>query len=378
MTRAAFAAAVLLYAAFSSPTPDAPGVVEYLVLGLLIVSCAHLVLPRDRWVLPLTALLAYGLGAPLLIGVMAGNAAGDIARDLIAFAAIAVPLVYAHLFSADDARAQNLLLILLLGVGLLFSMRYLAGTWQSLSSLGMAPLDHNLLYLANSPLVAFAAVFLVLQGCFVQTRPHVALGMVAVSFIPLAAMVGMMQRATLALLALVWLVFFFAALVKNPKRAGVIALVLALTVAVLWPLPALTVQALTDKTLAVGWNARGAELATLLDAIAQNPLTAVFGTGWGSLVRSPAVGDQWVRFSHGFFTALLWKTGWLGLAVGAAGIGALLADAAQRLRKNAALAAALILPLLPALFLYGSYKSLCFGLLLLGLIRLDWTASRLK
>lgn len=37
------------------------------------------------------------------------------------------------------------------------------------------------------------------------------------------------------------------------------------------------------------------------------------------------------------------------------------------------LLSALLLPLLPAMVLYGSYKSLCFGLLLLGLVRLDWT-----
>jgi len=375
---AALALAAFLYAAFSSPTPDTPGWIEFSILTLLPVALSGFKMPRDRWVWPLAALLAYGITVPLAIAALSGHAAGDIVRDLVAFGALAFPLLLACLFPAGDKRAQNILLAILLGIGMIFSLRYLLNAWQNLGGLGLNALDHNFLYLANSPLVAFTAAFLLLRGCFSEKRPHVALALVMLSFIPLAAMIGMMQRATLGLLACVWLALFIHALIKNPPRAGVIVLVCTLIMSALWPLPLLTWGALADKTLQVGWNARGLELAALLDALNQNPLTAIFGTGWGSLVKSPSVGDQWVRFSHSLMTSLLWKTGWLGLIAGAIAIGALIMAAMQRLRRDMVLASALILPLLPALFLYGSYKSLCFGLLLLGLVRLDWTSPRTK
>ena len=368
VTRAAFAAAVFLYAAFSSPTPDAPGIVEFAVLALLLFAATSMRLPRDRWAYPFFGLLAYGTIIPLAIGALSGHASGDIARDVIAFAALAVPVVYASQFP-DDQKSQNTLLALLIGVGMLFSLRYLAQAWRDISALGVGSLDHHFLYLANSPLVAFAAAFLLLRGCFTEKRVLYAFGFILASLIPLAAMIGMMQRATLGLLVFAWFGFLIYTLIKTPRRAAAVIAVCAGIIALLWPLPTLVWESLSEKTLAVGWNARGAELAVMMDAVNANPVTALFGAGWGSLFKSPAVGDLWVRFTHSLFTSLLWKAGWLGLIMAAAAFAGLVMDATRRLKADPVLLAALILPLLPALFLYGSYKSLCFGLLLLALAR---------
>lgn len=368
MKRGAFAAAIVLYALFSSPTPDAPGFVECGILGLLLVAATSFALPRERWGWPYFVMLGYGLTVPLLTAAVQGHDSADILRDLIAFGALAFPVVFYALFPPEQ-RAQKYLLLSLLGVGMAFSVRYLLRAWQDITSLGLVELDHHFLYLANSPLVAFAAAYLLLRGCFTEQKFPLAFALIIASFIPVAAMIGMLQRATLALLFVAWFGMLIWALVKHPCR-GVTVLVFCLAVmSILWPLPMLVWESLSAKTVAVGWNARGFEIAALLDALNQNPVTAIFGTGWGSLVKSPAVGDLWVRFSHSLMSSLLWKTGWLGLAMGAAAMAALTLDALRRLRHDRVLTIALILPLFPALFLYGSYKSLCFGLLLLGLAR---------
>lgn len=363
----AFVSAALLYGLFGSPTPDNPASVEFLVLSLLALAVLCGGLRRSvldaSWSKPLLLFLGYGIGIGTLSGALGGNAGGDMLRDLLGFAAFAVPLA---LYGVN----ARVLAAAMLGIGFAFAARYIASP-DVLSSM----LAENLLYLANSPLVPFAGGWLLLHGCFAERKIWLAVVCVAASLVPILAMAGMMQRATLLLLALVWLGFFAATVFKNPRRAFVIAAASVSVLALHWADVSGIVAALVAKTREVGWNARGAELAALLSAQSQNPLTAIFGAGWGSVFKSPAVGDQWVRFSHSLLTSLWWKTGWVGLLLGAFAITVLLRDAWRRMRHNLVLFSALVLPLIPATFLYGSYKSLCFGLLLLGLARGGWTLN---
>lgn len=361
----AFAAAAFIYAGFSSPTPDAPGLAECLILMLLAYAAVPVRFVRVAWVASFLVFLGYGFTVPFVMGAVHGHAAGDILRDALAFGTLAVPVLFAHLFVNDD-RAQTYLLATLTGVGLIFSLRYLEALISPMNV--TAP---DFLYLANSPLVTFSAAWLLLHGCYGEKHAGRGVALVVLSTVPIAAMIGMMQRATMALLILAWLGFFVATIVKRPQRAITIAIIAATLLILIWPLPSLVFVSFADKTSAVGWNARGAELSSLLAALNTNPLTAVLGAGWGSMFKSPAVGDLWVRFSHAFLTSVLWKTGWCGLVLGVVAIIGLIRAAWLRLRHEKIMFTALILPLLPALFLYGSYKSLCFGLLLLGLAALQ-------
>lgn len=362
----AFALAVFAYGLFGSPTPDHPAVTEILILFLLAIAVAAGGITKAAftapWSKPFLLFLGYGFSVVLLVGVTQGYAVNDILRDLVGFAALAVPVA---LYGFSN---QRILLAAMLFVGTAFAARYIASP-DLLSSL----LAENLLYLANSPLVAFAATWLLLYGCFQEKRFWVAVLCVALACIPILAMAGMTQRATLALLLLAFIGFFLVTLIKNPRRAVVVACALGAVITVYLPEVTGIFTALLDKARAVGWNARGAEIAALIEAQSQNPLTAIVGAGWGSVFKSPSVGDQWVRFSHSLLSSLWWKTGWLGLILGGIALMALVRDAYARLRHNLILFWSCILPLLPAVFLYGSYKSFCFGLLLLGLARFDWT-----
>ncbi|NBX65544.1 MAG: hypothetical protein EBQ96_00935 [Proteobacteria bacterium] len=362
----ALAFASLGYALFGSPTPDNPGIREIVILALLAVCMVAGGLRRESFVQPwsksLVLLLGYGFSIVLLMGVAGGYAGGDILRDLVGFAALGVPLA---LYGMPD---QRVLMAAMLGIGLSFAARYVISP-DLLTSL----LAENLLYLANSPLVAFAASWLLLYGCFVERRLWLAIGCVMASLLPILAMAGMMQRATLILLVMGFTVFWISTLLKKPRRALVVALGIAAVFWMYWPDVSGIALSLLDKTRAIGWNARGAEIAALLQAQSQSPLTAIFGAGWGSIFKSPAVGDQWVRFSHSLLTSLWWKAGWLGLTLALVALASLLCNAYRRLRHNLVLFWSLVLPLVPAVFLYGSYKSFCFGLLLLGLARFDWT-----
>lgn len=365
-----FLAALALYGALGSPTPDAPGAVEALILAGLALAAlggglrAQVV--RAAWFRPLSLLLAYGLAAGAVMGALHGAAAADMIRDMIAFAALAVPVAFYGLFDTPG-RARTLVLAML-GVGLAFSARYL---WSLDILLPLA--DRDFLYLANSPLVPFAATWLALHAAFVERHKVRTALCAGAALIPLLAMAGMMQRATLILFAFVFAGFWIANLRANPKRALIVLLLLAALGGLFATDIGVIALGLLNKAETVGWNARDAELAALRDTLSQGALQSVFGAGWGALFKSPAVGEQWVRFSHSLMTSLWWKTGWTGLLLGLAAFAALITDTVRRLRGVPVLLAALLVPLGPALFLYGSYKSLCFGLLLLGMVRADWT-----
>ena len=71
---------------------------------------------------------------------------------------------------------------------------FLPATRRVISGLAAGPFDDRLLYLANSPLVFFAALWLLLQGSFVEKKISLAIVYVLLALLPVAAMIGMMQR----------------------------------------------------------------------------------------------------------------------------------------------------------------------------------------
>lgn len=374
MGMAATLAAIALYALASSPTPDTVGAVEMMIMALLAVAClcgASMGLQLSTFWRGLWAvMLAYGLCVPAFIAAMSGAPAGDMLRDITAYGALVLPLCLSPLFIG---RGQWFIYICV-AAGLAMAARYIASPeiiWQSFAAnLG----DSGFLYLANSPLVMLAALWLMLNGFFVERRWWLAVPMVALSLIPLCAMLAMSQRATMALWLLAWGVGVIVCAVRNPIRA---AIVLAVGVAVLlagWDVISAAAQSLMYKTITLGTNARTDEWSAVMNILSQSPLTMIFGTGWGSTLSSPAVGDVWVRFVHGFVLATLWKTGMFGLCLTLCAFAALLLSA---LRTKAVLAAiCLILALAAPFFLYGSYKSMCFGLILTGIALLPhWTTD---
>ena len=135
----------------------------------------------------------------------------------------------------------------------------------------------------------------------------------------------------------------------------------------MFPVFSLAFDALVYKTQLYGGNMRLAELSAVWNAIAVHPVPALFGLGWGASFNSPAVADIQVTYTHSFFTFILMKTGLVGLCVAGAYMWYLFKHVIAYYRQShdivftLALIGAFIIPL----FLYASYKSFDFGLVLL-------------
>lgn len=370
---AAFLCALFLYALCGVPTPDNPGPVEALIGLLLVVAVGFgrgvqvLNLASLRgWERAGAALLLYGLSIPCIVALLSGNAFSLVLRDLIPFIFLLLPLFLYPLTAAKEKYAP-LLTAGVAGVGIAFAARLL---WSIFGGGRVGPgLDP--FYLANAPTVMFAALIcLGLAGSALYhavTLPSLvrAGALAAFSLPPLIAMALVMQRATMGLVAgclALWLVLAF---VRNPGRAIFPFLVLVAAALAGHEILGSVYQSLLQKTAQVGFNMRGQELLAVLGSISRSIPVAVFGRGWGATFESPAVGGVAVNFTHSLLTGVLLKTGLCGLSLALLWLGTLANLAARLVWQKPVLALALTGPLVIDVFLYASYKSLDFGLVLL-------------
>lgn len=364
MRIACFFLAILLYALFSSPTPDSAGLAEITIMALILIAVTPAgaigAITRPHLPAPLgyhRFFCLFMLSVPLIIGVVNGYATGDIIRDLIPVMALCLPLPLPLMTINPPVRSMAAAMGI---AGFVFSLRYLLAVMPDLSIIGLNAQHDNLLYLANAPLVPFACLY----GFAVLTDPEKKMlgqritGGV-ITLVTFLAMACMVQRATFILCLTGCIAIAAIRLPRNPLTIVVITSILAIIITPYLPLLLQISDGMIEKTMTLGLNSRWDEITALI------PHGTVFGQGWGALWQSPAVGDYWVRYTHNMFSYYWLKAGMIGsiLAIGFALLWIRLA-AQIVFRHNFALGLALIIPLLIHIFLYTGYKTFDFALLI--------------
>ncbi len=368
----------LVYAIFGSPTPDRFGLVEA-VLGILLalsIGVAHMrgLLVRSAghrfWKSAAQIFLIYGLSIPLLVGALAGHSLLSMLRDVMPFLCLFLPLFCLPVIRARPRYFRTTLLGLIL-IGLLFGLRSLVMRFDISCGFDLWCAEGGLLYLENMPTVLFSCLFLlgsaITYGVRKMSVGHMLVfcALVALALIPLVAMIFTLQRASIGALVLyiicVYAYFFYKAPLKALAALllGVIALY-AVDISFEW-----VFVSLWEKTRSVGLNMRPQEMAAVWKIVSSDPLTFLFGIGWGGQFSSPAVGGLSVNFTHNFFSSMLLKCGLFGLILCSAYIAGLLERLVRVIKKNPVFGLALAAPILIDLTLYASFKSLDFGLVLL-------------
>ena len=354
-----FCLAFILYGVLGSPTPDHPGVIEALI-GVLLIICAGLpyffqTLPRQS--AGTVLLLFYGLSVMIMLGAAAGHPIMDMARDIFPFLFLFLPALFAPFF----IPRPQILKILIIFVGLAFSVRSLLPVYE------FYPAPEELLYLANSPLVLLTALLLLSEGVERVARHPlslIGLGMLSLSVIPLAAMMIDVLRAPMSA-TLMTMICVYAVIFVQSSRDFVKLSVLSVPVFVLL-LPAFDSigQEILAKTARVGLNMRAQELMAVMDVVTRDIWSALFGLGWGASFHAPSVGGLNVSYTHSFLSYFLLKGGLVGVLIAAAFLWRyvrMLVFARERGAVRLAAFWALFIPV----FLYASYKSLDFGIVLL-------------
>ncbi len=341
-------AAIVLYALLGSPTPDHPALVETAIGALLVLSVGVAGVSRtldwgglqSRFVLFIQILFLTGLTLSTIIGVYNGNDRVLILRDLLAFSFLALPLFLAKSFQHADKAGQYFSAALVFA-GLCFSLRTVMPVFNIWIPQG------ELLYLSNSPLALFAAVYLAGFGWNCIENPSVKKILWAI-----AALSGL---AVLALFRIV----------QAPRKALLPIIVFAVLGCVFYPMADDALYAMAQKTAHVGMNMRLQEAEAVFAFLQSSPVTIMLGAGWGAVFASPAVGGLDVNYTHSLLTTLALKGGFvlfmLGLFVTLAGLYQIFLI----FQRDRAKALAVFWPFVIPIFLYASHKSFDFGLILL-------------
>lgn len=365
--------AVGVYALFGSPTPNAPGWSEALIAIFLCLAVGvpgvYNVLkpasPRFMWKSAGRALLIYGLCISLPLGILNGQDGVHIIRDMTPFLFFLLPLFLHDIF---DRRpdAVHLFLLVLIVLGLAFSFRAVPeviGWWQG-SYVG------ELYYFSNAPSVLFAGILLVgfgVQNFIEKFSPRSLFlfsGCFFLALVPLAAVVFSLQRASFGAFLLAMVIFLAVGVVRSPARGMFLISLLFLVVLSFFPVIAQFMELMVQKTGDVGFNSRFEEIAAVWGEIAGSPMTVLFGSGWGGMFESPAVAGIRVNYTHSLLSAMILKTGIFGFGLTLCYLVGLTVMLVDVFRRDVALFLALAAPFLIDVFLYASYKSLDFGLIL--------------
>ncbi len=374
-------AALGVYALRGSPTPDSPGWPEMLTGFLLLVavgfsgakSAVRLSFSTREglWLSCGKILLFYGLSVSLLMAGIGGHGAGQVLRDILPFLFFLLPVFMVGHFQTRPGHVPYFLFAVII-LGFVFALRSLLAFYPfSLLSAGFPAVSQELFYFANAPTVLFAALFLLgMSGEKIVNATRLksimpAMVVFALALVPLLAMAASTQRATLGGVVLYMGVLTLVALWKRPTKSVRLVLVMLLVVWACLPVLLEIMEILGRKNSLVGSNMRTQEALAVWDAVSDNPGHLLFGLGWGGSFHSPAVGGLSVNFTHSLLTSMLLKTGLVGLFLTCTYIFGLLSLLSKLLLKRPVLALALAAPVLIDMFLYASFKSLDFGLILL-------------
>jgi hypothetical protein len=355
----AFIASIIAYAALSSPTPDAMGLGEFFVIALLFIALFHIKTINAALAHTLPSPLGFHrvfvlwmVSVPLFMGVINANAPQDIIRDIIPVALLALPIIMPRI----DTRY---FIITLSIAGSLFAARYLFFAMPNMLQIGLSPAHDSLLYLANSPLVPFAAIIGFSQLFAVDKCPLIFRFLALLLFtLTIISMGLMVQRAPLILTIMGCMALIGVRTAHAPTRTTIIATLLLI---LCLPLIGFVIQiydGFVDKTLMVGTNNRLDEFMAVLSH------SNLLGQGWGTEWQSPAVADYWVRYTHNMATYYWLKAGIIGAILSLIFIYLWLREAIILTRHNLAIGLAIIIPISIHFFLYTGYKTFDISLLL--------------
>jgi len=368
---AALAAACVVYGALSMPAPPGVGPAE-LAVGLLVAWAAWTARGGVR---PDRAGLAAALwlaAVPAVGGAMAGAAAHDLVRDLVALSFLFLCLV----LGPRPARGPDPIDVGMCLAGVLFALRWWRSVGFDVAAVGVRVLPEGPELLLGSSAVLFAAVRLPLAGVgrAAAGAPLSGAALALAGAVPALALLATSHRAAVAMAAAAGIA---GVLRRGPRTAsGVAAAGLA---AALLPgaddhlLGAL--GAMAEKTRMVGLNARTAETAEAFRRMSATPTGLLFGEGWGALLANPTVGGDRVRYLHGFVPYLAFKAGLLGAAVALMWLSGLAARVPAAWRRDPDLVLACLPPMAAALVVHTGFKHLCLGLVLALLVRTGSAAA---
>lgn len=346
--------------------------IALLLIGACAPGAAHILRNAGQlnrlWIISGVVLLFYGLTLPLLIALLSQNDVGSVVRDVVPFLYLFLPLFLGDLFLKNAARTR-ILCMAFATVGAIFAMRSLGDFYAVLSWFNTST---ELAYFANSPAVLMASclsfylVMLWISSPSWSIKPLlIYIGAIICLIVTLSAMALTLQRAslgwfTISAIAIVSLMMWQKPSLKLLCFVGLAGVLIFLSQDL-----ATLFSSLMEKTRLHGLNMRVQEWEAVWLDVSDSPLSMVTGKGWGATFLSPATDMDRVNFTHSLLSAIWLKTGAIGVIILMLYLSGFCVMIWSLLRISPVFAVAISGPVLISALLYGSYKSLDFGIMLL-------------
>jgi len=388
-----FLAMSVVYGAFSSSSPDKIGVAE-LFIGLCLLVFVGVRRPIHIFDLRKNDNNANGVSVPLYVRIgflyllfiptfhgliVMQNDFGNWVRDIIPLMYMFLPILLLSLVRKEPEKWLIVLVVSLCTVGFLFSWRVVLDPSFIVNSSGMFSVNHeesNQDHLMQDVSVNFGLTFLMCMALWYVLKREYLKGVTLflVAFVFLLVVVASVLRAPLGLLLVVLISLIFSQVKKKKVLLTLVVMVLLIAPFILMYIQEITLfinqvlSAMFLKQEIYGINSRDLEVMAVINNAGKNITLLLFGEGWGGLLSNPIGGGSSWRFVHNMFMYFVFKVGIVGSVAFAFYFFWLFKLYICSFRSSSLvllLSLSLISPLLIAMILEASYKSLSFGLVLL-------------
>ncbi len=374
----AFIGFSIVYGFFGDPTPSTVNLVTIAWISLLLLSFSWQNLFKLHHIsnfniASFTAFLV-GLIGPLIVGALSGHDVILMSRDIVSYLFIFIGFLYVSTFCLNRNKATKVFLVGLLIIAFGMALRRLGFIPYGVER---ASIFEDPFALSVVPEILFGSIFLTSFAIlsFLKTDKSVFTLIITSAFlllmaIPLLAVMNMsVMRAGIGVVSVSALISVFILTINRPLAGISLSLLLGAVVLVfLKPLNAIF-QIFWLKTIMIGTNNRFLEAQTVLHDVLNNPLTFLFGKGWGAVINNPAVGGEQVLYTHSLLSSSLLKGGLLLATLVLMYLLWLLTGIFRQLFReksplDTALYLAIIMTLLVNILIYGGYKTIGFGMVI--------------
>lgn len=365
--------AITIYSIWGQPTPERLGAIEIFIALLLVLSIGIFNFLGTITLRPFfekkrqafekigSISLSFLFTIPFIIGLIKGHSLSLIIRDAIPLLYSFIPVfMYSKLSNRDTSR------LYLVGVfaGVCLALRFLIISGFSWDLLGKFGFYDNNMYLAISPFILFATLFMFLD--FFEVKSLIKKGLtIFYSTICFGAMMATSQRASIGSA-----VAFSSLYIVSKSKKNILYVISALTVVALMyfyfgEYIDTSLSILIEKTRTVGSNSRVEEFYAVINEVKNSVADILFGKGWGYKFQSPAIVETKVGFTHCMFTYFFLKTGLIGTFLYSAYLASIFAKVFTNNKNVNFISYACLAPIIISMTLYTGYKYFDFGCLLL-------------
>ena len=325
--------AVICYSVFSVSAPEKYKLTELIIAICLTVFAIFNIKGtilfifkkenKQELILFISAiLLSAGL---LIIGILNNHSCFDILRDLIPFFYLFFPILVFSLINENQIIWRKLIISLLVFSAIIMTVRYWSYPESIITELGRNYLPFGKGQFVFEPCTIFSSTLLLT--------------------LPIINTTGLKRNYDIALRILMFTggLFILTLAVATIMRAQVILTILSFSIVVIFKISTLEGRARNISTLVLlisillillifskeiiyfakiiilkfqyaGLNGKGEEAISVINQAVSDPVTLIFGKGWGATFLNPATGSSvYTRYTHNIFTYFLLKGGIIGV-----------------------------------------------------------------